>query len=439
MKKYLAHKVAFEDAVKAPGQTQVITFENKSKRTLDDLAVEIAVEPVQLKALNKWALKGRIPDDKAYTVIVPATPASAAVVANKTPTFPSDMRTSKPRITGAPSAASAKDGRIKINGLIAIKARPSEDAKALAARGGIDLSLFLKANEMSISEPIRDGDVYFLQKKRNRATDAYYTTQAGETMWSISQKFGVKVSRLERYNRMREGENPKPGQVVWLASRKPRNDAGPSLPAEVLEVDGDKTFNWSAAPDADATAREEQEKPSKPETTMAQENQLDIGDSVEVQAPVALDTAGTVAAAHEPRQQAAEKDTVKIMPAVAADTVARIPLKVIPTEHQVKQGETLYGIARQYELEVMDLAKWNNLNLQQSIKPGQQLSLVNPEADKKEDTASKPREVIHEVKASDTLYSVARKYNVTIKELMDWNGKKDFNVSVGEKLRVMQQ
>jgi membrane-bound lytic murein transglycosylase D len=42
----------------------------------------------------------------------------------------------------------------------------------------------------------------------------------------------------------------------------------------------------------------------------------------------------------------------------------------------------------------------------------------------------------HEVKPSDTLYSVARQYGVTIREIMEWNGKKDFSLSVGEKLRV---
>jgi membrane-bound lytic murein transglycosylase D len=44
----------------------------------------------------------------------------------------------------------------------------------------------------------------------------------------------------------------------------------------------------------------------------------------------------------------------------------------------------------------------------------------------------------HEVKASDTLYSVARQYGVTIKDLMSWNQKKDFELAIGEKLRILQ-
>jgi membrane-bound lytic murein transglycosylase D len=49
---------------------------------------------------------------------------------------------------------------------------------------------------------------------------------------------------------------------------------------------------------------------------------------------------------------------------------------------------------------------------------------------------TQPVLVVHEVKAADTLYSVARQYNVSIKEIMDWNGKADFTLSLGEKLKI---
>jgi membrane-bound lytic murein transglycosylase D len=90
----------------------------------------------------------------------------------------------------------------------------------------------------------------------------------------------------------------------------------------------------------------------------------------------------------------------------------------------------------------MDLVNWNGLNLQEGIKPGQVLKLVDSQvvtADTKDTEVVEPKEIIHEVKSSETLYSVARKYGVTIKELMDWNGKKDFSVSVGDKLRIIRK
>jgi membrane-bound lytic murein transglycosylase D len=88
----------------------------------------------------------------------------------------------------------------------------------------------------------------------------------------------------------------------------------------------------------------------------------------------------------------------------------------------------------------MDLVTWNNLNLQEGIKPGQVLKLVDSQS--VVDTTPAPKlvtEIEHIVKSTDTLYSVARKYNVTIQDLMEWNNKKDFTLSVGEKLKVISK
>jgi membrane-bound lytic murein transglycosylase D len=54
-------------------------------------------------------------------------------------------------------------------------------------------------------------------------------------------------------------------------------------------------------------------------------------------------------------------------------------------------------------------------------------------------TNNKSEWFMYEVKTSDTLYSVARQYNVTIKEIMDWNGKSDFTLSQGEKLKILSK
>jgi membrane-bound lytic murein transglycosylase D len=132
--------------------------------------------------------------------------------------------------------------------------------------------------------------------------------------------------------------------------------------------------------------------------------------------------------------------------------VAIEPMMVItvPDTHTVQAKETLYAIAHQYNLGVMDLVNLNNLNLQESIKPGQVLRLKEtapaventpaPATSEGVETTNRPvTEVIHEVKATDTLYGIARKYGVTIKELTEWNNKKDFSLSVGEKLRIQQK
>ena len=81
----------------------------------------------------------------------------------------------------------------------------------------------------------------------------------------------------------------------------------------------------------------------------------------------------------------------------------------------------------------MDIVQWNNLKVEEGIKPGQVLNLQATEA------KELSHEILHVVKPSDTMYSVARQYGVTIKELMDWNKKKDFSLVVGENLKIFKK
>jgi membrane-bound lytic murein transglycosylase D len=85
----------------------------------------------------------------------------------------------------------------------------------------------------------------------------------------------------------------------------------------------------------------------------------------------------------------------------------------------------------------MDLVAWNNLNLKDGIRPGQVIKLIDDQPVAAKNEGPKALATLeHEVKATDTLFSVARKYNVTIQELMEWNNKKDFDLVVGEKLTI---
>jgi len=58
---------------------------------------------------------------------------------------------------------------------------------------------------------------------------------------------------------------------------------------------------------------------------------------------------------------------------------------VIPTleiDYEVKQGDSLWSISQLYEVPHSDLAKWNNLSASSILKPGTQLTLFIPQAEK---------------------------------------------------------
>jgi LysM repeat protein len=84
-----------------------------------------------------------------------------------------------------------------------------------------------KYNDISreMSAEIKQGQVIFLQPKRRKADRdfRYHTVTEGETMWSISQKYGIRLNRLYKLNRMEADEEPEVGQKMYLRKRKPEN------------------------------------------------------------------------------------------------------------------------------------------------------------------------------------------------------------------------
>lgn len=95
--------------------------------------------------------------------------------------------------------------------------------------------------------------------------------------------------------------------------------------------------------------------------------------------------------------------------------------------YTVKAGDTLYSIARKYNTNVNELIKLNNLN-STILSIGQQLKLPSGEEQKDYDT--------YKVQEGDSLYSIANKYNVAVSDLIDFNGLPTTVLTVGETIRI---
>ncbi|MEX2370718.1 MAG: glucosaminidase domain-containing protein [Bacteroidales bacterium] len=78
-------------------------------------------------------------------------------------------------------------------------------------------------NNISKGERLELGTIIYLQPKRFRAErgNETHVVQEGETMWDISQFYGVKLNRLYRLNDLSKDHALKPGTTIWLRNRKP--------------------------------------------------------------------------------------------------------------------------------------------------------------------------------------------------------------------------
>jgi hypothetical protein len=78
-------------------------------------------------------------------------------------------------------------------------------------------------NELNSDFTLVPGLILYLQPKRERAEPGkdYYTAVEGDTMYIISQKYGIKLKSLYEMNRMEKGAEPEEGSKIWLRSIKP--------------------------------------------------------------------------------------------------------------------------------------------------------------------------------------------------------------------------
>jgi membrane-bound lytic murein transglycosylase D len=86
--------------------------------------------------------------------------------------------------------------------------------------------------------------------------------------------------------------------------------------------------------------------------------------------------------------------------------------------HRVRRGESLSVIARRYNVSVKDLQRWNNISDPRKLRAGRNLTVFHTPAPTKPAAGSTVQYV---VQRGDSLWSIARKYKVKVHDLQTWN------------------
>ncbi|MCD6099474.1 MAG: LysM peptidoglycan-binding domain-containing protein [Candidatus Marinimicrobia bacterium] len=86
--------------------------------------------------------------------------------------------------------------------------------------------------------------------------------------------------------------------------------------------------------------------------------------------------------------------------------------------HRVRRGQTLWYIARKYGTTVSAIVSANKIRNENQIKVGQKLLI--PIREYRGFTSGK-KKIVHVVKKGESLYLIARKYRVSVRQLIAWN------------------
>ncbi|HLW19212.1 MAG TPA: LysM peptidoglycan-binding domain-containing protein [Cyclobacteriaceae bacterium] len=323
-KKFLAHKIAFESQLGklVSNGNYLQEYPVTGPTSLSALSKRLGVTESHLKEYNKWTPNGSIPGDRQYTVtyvsqgLSPTTrPVLAVNESEATYTVPSRQNAQGyPRITGNRNAED-KPGQIRINGIKGILAKKTTTVENFATQAGVNENRIKRVNDLKKSDQIQAGQYYYTKRKKGKAQIEEHVVMPGETLWKISQIYGIRLNSLKAKNRIYKDEDLKQGMVLKLQSYRKRNEP------------------------------------------------------IEYAQPAVTATASSTIALNTPAQN--PPATPNNMTGPRANTATQAPMPNQHLSHKVQPRETLYAISRQYQVTVDQLREWNNLNENSILSIGQ--------------------------------------------------------------------
>lgn len=332
---------------------------------------------------------------------ITVTPADGHITPAQTSEKPAIMMpkpvAKKPRPTGTRTTYQVKRG---------------DSLGNIATRMGVNWRDIAEWNQIDPTSPLLAGSTLYLYNAKPVAEEKpiqkptrpnSYIVQAGDTLSSIADKFGLSLSELAKYNNLPVTYQVKTKQNLWLIPDK--------VPAKSII-----------------------KKPIYQGATS--KYSVQVGDTLTGIADKFDTTPQTVANLNEvDTNYRVQKGEVLIVPAKVVIEKSSVKTSYLKTtSYVVKTGESLGSIANNYEISVSELASLNNLKPNTGLLVGQRIQVpvtaattkVTAQDDQRQadKVVNKYRGAIesYSVKNGESLNSLAARYNIAASDLAALNG-----------------
>jgi membrane-bound lytic murein transglycosylase D len=314
--RFLAYKEFWSDKMatlpSTNDSTNLVTYQVTKGKNLYELSDELKVSYDELKRYNTWVLKDWIPEDKGYTLYHPS---------NIKPFESINLKIEEPILT-----ASVDSTKLYT---------PSKSVKT--------------KNKEILSDQF---------EVRN------HTVIAGESLSGIAAKYDMKLGDLLRLNNLTLTSMVAIGQKIKVNRRIPMLEIISQKLEEKSKAETPKTVVPSQEPDIKV-----EEEEVRKITSNESEKSFYIAPAESREIIIKSETK-----AADPIIEPVQKTEIsKETPAVVKQ--APKPSEPVYYIHEVEPGDTLFKLARVYQVSVEDLIRWNNLGKNPAIRVGQKIKL----------------------------------------------------------------
>jgi len=276
----------------------------------------------------------------------------------------------------------------------------------------------------------------------------YHKVRRGDSLSEISDKYGITMAELKKWNHLRSNKAPM-GRRLKIITK----EAVASQDKKVTNPDTTSVKESTAI--ASNTAKIFKEEKVISYKDVVKYHKVKRGDNLgEISDKYGVSVAELKKWNKLRNNNLMTGDKLKIIKNERVVTTVRKEVKADknatetavtsneaienPTDfYEVQKGDNLFSIAKKFNVSLEDLKKWNNLN-DLNVEQGSKLALVNNDEDPTKEATYKTEVKIteHIVDRGENLGIIARKYDVSISDIKDWNKIEDNNIQLGAKLIV---
>lgn len=118
------------------------------------------------------------------------------------------------------------------NGLKSIVVQQGDTFESLTRELGMSEWELYSYNDYGKGYQPRTNEILYIEYKPRKADRQHriHKVDAGDTMHFIAQIYGIKLNPLYARNRMKQGDEPKPGETIYLRNKKPRSEKRAATP-----------------------------------------------------------------------------------------------------------------------------------------------------------------------------------------------------------------
>lgn len=250
----------------------------------------------------------------------------------------------------------------------------------------------------------------------------YHTVRRGETLGKISQRYGVSITQLKKWNRLRSNSAPLGRKLrIYSEAREDNTAVAATVPQ-------------SEKNDKPVVAT----NPKETETTKPDVYVVQKGDNL---SSIARKFGITVAELKEWNNLQDNNVMLDARLKLKGDALVAENTKTEPvvpsTSYIVQKGDNLSLIARKYGVSVAEIQEWNAIE-GNSITVGSKLLILkeNPKNEVAAAQKDAARQKHYLVKKGDSLFTIAKKSGVTVSDIKRWNGIKGDELQPGMKLKI---